>query len=260
MSGGQVSRSACSPNWKWRPESDVGVDLDVKVLQGGHPGLQSQRFGRGDLRRLLQHTRGAAQHDGPCFVRQDAVRFEEHLGVDGQLGQFVAGGGADEQGPAAHHVVHRKDVRLACHGDYEPAVFGALNQFPGLFIVQVEDGIAVSMFEHHGFIVLCTVEKRQRWTGKRVGAAGAGQRQGRKARSCFPPVDNRDAQNVTSVTLKHCLDPGVLISIGGVADHDISTFRFLQSAGCRRCSCCRVAVVDHRLQQRRVFTRRPAGY
>jgi hypothetical protein len=41
-------------------------------------------------------------------------------------------------------------------------VFGALDELPALVVIEDEDGVVVCMFEHHGFIVLNGVEKRQR--------------------------------------------------------------------------------------------------
>ncbi|WP_427133602.1 hypothetical protein [Pseudarthrobacter sp. S9] len=63
-------------------------------------------------------------------------------------------------------------------------------------------------------------------------------------------MDNLYDHNVMSVTLKHCFDSGVLISIGGVADHDISHFDSQALARCRRHGGYSLAALNLRLQRR----------
>jgi hypothetical protein len=70
-------------------------------------------------------------------------------------------------------------------------------------------------------------------------AAGSGWQQPQSnSRPRLAAVDNLEAQNVMSVTLKYCLDAGVLISIGGVA---AMTSRTSISGRWRSCAAALIA-------------------
>ena len=180
--------------------ADLGrLDLDVEVLQGGHPRLEPQRLSRRDVGGFVQHSGRAAQDNRPGLLGEDAVRLEQHLGVDGQFREFVARGRPEVKLPAAHGVVDREDIGFAAHDHHQPAVLGALNQLPALIVGEYEDGVVVWMFEDHGFIVLAGVQKRQGLCGE-IGVTRSTYAVVRAVNRAA--VDNLDAQNVMSVTLK----------------------------------------------------------
>jgi hypothetical protein len=69
-------------------------------------------------------------------------------------------------------------------------------------------------------------------------AAGSGWQPQLNSRPRLAAVDNLEAHNVMSVTLKHCLDSGVLISIGGVV---AMTSRTSISGRWRSCAAALIA-------------------